>query len=500
MPLPPAYSHLLNQLNKDVLQQQPQDPLQFCANWFNHKLQLERTHLITTVTPHEQQLSLQARPYTFGTQSHPMDLEPPSPFSRQHEPQPSYRAPPPPDQAPLRPAPARQERDHSDDEDEEVDDPRDNPNYLNDRAGDNKNQNYDQGGIPSTYNLGRRTSVSAESLDPSAISSNLPKTIIPKTPSQRKRIENSISNNLLFRNLDEDQHTDVINAMKEISVSTGIEVIVQGAVGDFFYVVEKGTFEVWVRPAPTHTYAGPGQPTKTMPGVAKKVAGYGPGGSFGELALMYNAPRAATVIATSPATMWALDRVTFRSILMQHTSRKRKMYENFLSSVEILGSLTVQERSKIADALEEKVYEEGENVVVEGEVGKNFYIVESGTAQVLMRREGDRVLKVYTKGGYFGGQFRSSHFRDGILTITIRRTRSPQCRAASSDRSSSSRPRTTPSSDPGRESLYATPRTGDRHPRTTSARHVWESQFRPSRNEWSERRNGGGYRRGGDGR
>ena len=406
MPLPPAYSHLLNQLNKDVSQQQPLDPLQFCANWFNHKLQLERTHLITTVTQQQEQ---PPRPYTFGAQSHPMDLEPPSPFSRDRDrdrdpqqPQ-HYRGPPPPEHNPSRPPPPRQERDNSDDDDDDVDDPRDNPNYLHDRAGDPHAQSLDQGGIPTTYNLGRRTSVSAESLDPNAVSANLPKTVVPKSPVQRQRIENSISNNLLFRNLDEDQHTDVINAMKEISVGTGVEVIVQGAVGDFFYVVEKGTFEVWVRPAPTHTYAGPGQPTKSIAGVAKKVAGYGPGGSFGELALMYNAPRAATVVATSPATMWALDRVTFRSILMEHTSRKRKMYEHFLSSVEILGSLTVQERSKIADALEEKVYEEGENVVVEGEVGKNFYIVESGVAQVLMRREGDRVLKEYTKGGYFGG-------------------------------------------------------------------------------------------------
>lgn len=414
MPLPPAYSHLLNQLNKDVLQQQPLDPLQFCANWFNHKLQLERTHLITTVTQQEQQ-----RPYTFGTRSHPMELEPPSPFSRDPQQSQHYRGPPPPDAAPFNPSrapPARNEHANSDDEEEDVDDPRDNPNYLNDRAGDASQQNLDQGGIPTTYNLGRRTSVSAESLDPNAVSSNLPKTIIPKTPSQRQRIENSISNNLLFRNLDEDQHTDVINAMKEISVSTGIEVIVQGAVGDFFYVVEKGTFEVWVRPAPTHTYAGPGQPTKSIAGAAKKVAGYGPGGSFGELALMYNAPRAATVVATSPATMWALDRVTFRSILMEHTSRKRKMYEHFLSSVEILGSLTVQERSRIADALEEKVYEEGENVVVEGEVGKNFYIVESGVAQVLMRREGDRVLKEYTKGGYFGGASSLPSLHSTILT------------------------------------------------------------------------------------
>ncbi|ORY84101.1 cyclic nucleotide-binding-like protein [Leucosporidium creatinivorum] len=322
------------------------------------------------------------------------------------------RSPPP---APLalgsRDSKASNDEDESDEE--EVDDPRDDPNYH-----PSKNNNgfgggllggpgNHTGGIPSTYNLGRRTSVSAESLDPNQNTSNLPKTVIAKSASQRERIEASIANNLLFRNLDEDQHTDVLNAMKEVSVNKGTEVIVQGAVGDFFYVVEEGTFEVWVRGPPTHTYSGPGQ-TTTVPGEEKKVATYGPGGSFGELALMYNAPRAATVVATSRATMWALDRVTFRSILMEHTSRKRKMYENFLAEVPILASLNTKERAKIADALEEKVYEEGESVVVEGEVGKNFYIIESGKAEVSRRRKAsgpgfdEEILGSLSKGDYFG--------------------------------------------------------------------------------------------------
>lgn len=226
--------------------------------------------------------------------------------------------------------------------------------------------------------------------------------------------------------------------MKEVTVQAGTEVIVQGAVGDFFYVVEEGSFEVWVRGPPTHEYTGPGQ-SITHPGEEKKVATYGPGGSFGELALMYNAPRAATVVATSRSTMWALDRVTFRSILVEHTSRKRKMYETFLSEVPILQTLNPKERAKIADALEEKVYEEGEAVVIEGEVGKNFYIIESGSAEVTKKKKNggqvgsngqieEDVLGVLGKGDYFGGElallFSFGLFPTGIffrdLTIHLR--------------------------------------------------------------------------------
>ncbi|KAJ7387562.1 cAMP-dependent protein kinase type II-beta regulatory subunit [Desmophyllum pertusum] len=47
-------------------------------------------------------------------------------------------------------------------------------------------------------------------------------------------------------------------------------------------------------------------------------------GSFGELALMYNCPRNATIIAKSQGTIWALDQATFRRIVVGAAARKRQ--------------------------------------------------------------------------------------------------------------------------------------------------------------------------------
>lgn len=64
------------------------------------------------------------------------------------------------------------------------------------------------------------------------------------------------------------------------------------------------------------------------------------GGSFGELALIYGTPRAATVVAKSDVVKcWAIDRITYRQILMGSTMRKRKLYDEFLSKVQILCTL-----------------------------------------------------------------------------------------------------------------------------------------------------------------
>ena len=69
----------------------------------------------------------------------------------------------------------------------------------------------------------------------------------------------------------------------------------------------------------------------------------GEGGSFGELALIYGTPRAATVKASTntDVKLWGIDRDSYRRILMGSTIRKRKMYEEFLSKVSILGECNI---------------------------------------------------------------------------------------------------------------------------------------------------------------
>jgi len=78
---------------------------------------------------------------------------------------------------------------------------------------------------------------------------------------------------------------------------------------------------------------------------------YQPGESFGELALLYNCPRAASIKAKTNAVLWELDRETFNNIVKDSAIKKRERYEEFLSKVEILKGMDPYERSKIADVL-----------------------------------------------------------------------------------------------------------------------------------------------------
>lgn len=64
-------------------------------------------------------------------------------------------------------------------------------------------------------------------------------------------------------------------------------------------------------------------------------------GSFGELALMYNMPRAATIKAETKGFLWAMDRLTFRRIVLKSAFKKRKMYEALIDNVPMLKALQV---------------------------------------------------------------------------------------------------------------------------------------------------------------
>lgn len=103
----------------------------------------------------------------------------------------------------------------------------------------------------------------------------------------------------MFKSLEVAQLEVIVGAMTSVRVQAGDQVIRQGDAGDLFYVVDSGEFEVYVA---------------SSAGTDTKVMDVMNGGSFGELALMYGSPRAATVRAVSDGKLWALDRTTFRCV------------------------------------------------------------------------------------------------------------------------------------------------------------------------------------------
>ena len=77
------------------------------------------------------------------------------------------------------------------------------------------------------------------------------------------------------------------------------------------------------------------------------------GEAFGELALLYNAPRAATIIAKVDSVCFALDRECFNHIVKEGSVRKRERFDLTLKKVDILTSMSEYERTHLCDGLKE---------------------------------------------------------------------------------------------------------------------------------------------------
>ncbi|CAG5116021.1 unnamed protein product, partial [Candidula unifasciata] len=114
------------------------------------------------------------------------------------------------------------------------------------------------------------------------------------------------------------------------------------------------------------------------------VGSYQNEGFFGELALMYNMPRAATIIAATDGTIWALDRQTFRRIVLKTAFNKRKRYEKLIEGCVMLKSLDVYERMNVCDALTSRMFKDGEKIISQGDKADCMYFVEEGMVRVAM--------------------------------------------------------------------------------------------------------------------
>eukprot|EP00927_Polykrikos_kofoidii_P004054 TRINITY_DN1160_c0_g1_i1.p1 TRINITY_DN1160_c0_g1~~TRINITY_DN1160_c0_g1_i1.p1 ORF type:complete len:1106 (+),score=219.63 TRINITY_DN1160_c0_g1_i1:87-3404(+) len=212
-----------------------------------------------------------------------------------------------------------------------------------------------------------------------------------KTPEQRSAIMDAISKCILFDALDSEHLESVIDAAEgPHEVHPGTEVIKQGEIvgsnEPALYLLEKGVLDVFKY--------------RDEPRGCTRVFTYNKAGqSFGELAVLHNCPRAATVRAAKESVLWSLDRETFNHCVRGAHARMRSRREKFLESVELLQHLGREERVGLVDVLQVRSFELGDVIIRKGDIGDEFFILEKGCAVASV--SGNKV-KVYGIGDYFG--------------------------------------------------------------------------------------------------
>jgi cAMP-dependent protein kinase regulator len=190
--------------------------------------------------------------------------------------------------------------------------------------------------------------------------------------------------NFLFSSLSPDELQLLIGAMAPQKAKAEAIIIQQGDIGDYFYALERGRVDFIVE--------------------GNLVGHCGPGASFGELALLYDAPRAATCKANEECHLWRVDQHTFRYMLAKTQTNQNQHLYSILRKVPFLSELEDSALSKIIDALVTLPFPKGDQIVRKGQVGDMFYILDQGTARIHDIGFGDTQFDDVdlSSGAYFG--------------------------------------------------------------------------------------------------
>lgn len=237
-----------------------------------------------------------------------------------------------------------------------------------------------------------RAAVMAKAVDKNYIKPQ----IIPKSDSVKQLIYKAIQHNTLFRACSEEELNDLVDVFKSENFTQGSTVIQQGDPnGEHFYVVESGSLDIFVKQQNEQTDISVGLP-------------YVSGSAFGELALMYGSPRAATIRVKEDCLLWSIDRQTFRGITGQHKLKRAEADLNFLRKVKI-GDKVIENILNESDiynmalACQHDSFQKGDVIVREGERGDVFYLIESGTVDVFKKDTGDnKPVATLQSGNFFG--------------------------------------------------------------------------------------------------
>ncbi|XP_067278058.1 cGMP-dependent protein kinase 1a isoform X2 [Pseudorasbora parva] len=188
---------------------------------------------------------------------------------------------------------------------------------------------------------------------------------VAKSDRSKELIKSAILDNDFMKNLEMSQIQEIVDCMYPVDYDKNSCIIKEGDVGSLVYVMEEGKVEV------------------TKEGL--KLCTMGPGKVFGELAILYNCTRTATVRTVTSVKLWAIDRQCFQTIMMRTGLIKHAEYMELLKSVLTFRGLPEEILSKLADVLEETHYEDGDYIIRQGARGDTFFIISKG--KVTMTRE-----------------------------------------------------------------------------------------------------------------
>ena len=208
-------------------------------------------------------------------------------------------------------------------------------------------------------------------------------TLIPgmknKTKEEIEIIKKSLSKLFFIESLNDKNKEDIINEFRLAKIGSNKIIYLQGREGKFFYILKNGIVELIIDDKPIKKFSS--------------------GESFGEFALLHNAPRTGTIRTIIQCELWILDRVSFRKIVDTSMKENYNEIKTFINSVTIFKIMDFYQQSLLSSSLYKEIFLEKEIITKEGDDANCIYIIKEGEVNCV---KNGIVIRTLKKGENFG--------------------------------------------------------------------------------------------------
>jgi len=182
---------------------------------------------------------------------------------------------------------------------------------------------------------------------------------------QKRFLGKLLQKHFLFAGLEDDERSTVIGFMVPRKASNGDVIFSQGENGDCCYFIQSGAFTVTID-------------DRSVNHLRSKH-------TFGELAMLYNVKRTATVTCTVEGTLLKMDGHHFRLCMEKLSNKHLQHAMDFLNKDPQFCALKEDDRKRLAASCNVQIYARGEVILREGEKGDWMFVVMEGNVETVDR-------------------------------------------------------------------------------------------------------------------
>jgi CRP-like cAMP-binding protein len=197
----------------------------------------------------------------------------------------------------------------------------------------------------------------------------------------------------LFSKLSESDTKSLCDILRIIEVPSGKKIIVEGDKGTEFFTIVKGKVNVTKR---------------LKSGAQRSVATLEIGDSFGEVALIEDTYRTATVRAITKTFLIKLDKKGFDKFIKKSGIDKEKITDmigisKILMNIQMFSFFNPSQINSLISKLQSANFNKDEMIFKQNDLGDKFYIIQDGEILIQHSEDGKITLeKTLFKGDYFG--------------------------------------------------------------------------------------------------